>query len=61
MGSCYFHAEAIETINISNVHDTNMHTTSFSEMTEQVEDDYLVNTSENIINKVEQLMNNEIF
>ncbi|WP_311440499.1 hypothetical protein [Hoylesella buccalis] len=45
-------AQAIKTTNISNVHGTDMHTTSFSEMTEQVEDDYLVNTSENIINNV---------
>lgn len=34
IGTCYFHAQAIETINISNVHDTNMHTTAFSELTE---------------------------
>lgn len=39
VGSCDFLAQAIQTTNISNAHDTNMHTTSFSKMAEQVEED----------------------
>ncbi|WP_156099968.1 hypothetical protein [Hoylesella buccalis] len=45
-------AQAIKTTNISNVHGTDMHTTSFSEMTGLTKDDCQVNTSENIINNV---------